>query len=60
MPNPEAVIRYGGYKRLSNFMPMQTIYSELFFLDKYWPDYDKQDFINVIEETGLLYLLQHQ
>lgn len=49
-PNPEAVVRYGGYKRLSNFMPMQTIYSELFFLDKYWPDYDKQDFINVIEE----------
>lgn len=43
IPSPDAVVRYGGYKRLSNFMPLQTIYSELFFLDKYWPDFDKND-----------------
>lgn len=48
LPFPEAVLRYGGYNRLSNFMPVQTAYSELFFTDKFWPDYDKQDFCDVI------------
>jgi len=47
---PDAVIRYGGYKRLSNFLPLQTIYSELFFLDKLWPDYDRSDLEGVIAE----------
>ena len=47
IPNPDAVLRYGGYKRLSNFLPIQTIYSELFFIDKLWPDYHKEDFWEV-------------
>ena len=50
LPMPDAIIRYGGYKRLSNFMPLQSIYSELFFTDKMWPDYDKKDFEDVVEE----------
>lgn len=48
MPNPDVILRYGGYKRLSNFLPMQSIYSELFFTDKYWPDYSPEDFLSVI------------
>ncbi len=52
LPFPDAVLRYGGYKRLSNFMPLQTAYSELFFTDKYWPEYDKNDFLSVIENFG--------
>lgn len=52
LPFPDAVLRYGGYKRLSNFMPLQTAYSELFFTDKYWPEYDKNDFLSVIEKFG--------
>lgn len=40
VPNPDLVIRYGGYKRLSNFMPLQTAYSELYFLDTLWPDFE--------------------
>lgn len=52
LPFPDAVLRYGGYKRLSNFMPLQTAYSELFFTDKYWPEYDKSDFLSVIENFG--------
>lgn len=50
LPLPEAVLRYGGYKRLSNFMPVQTVYSELFFTDKYWPEYEREDFCKVIND----------
>lgn len=42
-PNPDLIIRTGGFKRLSNFMPWQSAYSELLFLDKYWPDMTTQD-----------------
>lgn len=47
---PEAVLRYGCYRRLSNFLPLQTVYSELFFIDKLWPDYSKEDIIKVMQE----------
>ncbi|MDD4315682.1 MAG: polyprenyl diphosphate synthase [Clostridia bacterium] len=50
IPDPDVVLRYGGYKRLSNFMPLQTAYSELFFTHKLWPDFDKEDIIAVIKE----------
>lgn len=43
LPDPDAVVRYGGYKRLSNFMPLQCAYSELFFFEKYWPDFQRED-----------------
>jgi tritrans,polycis-undecaprenyl-diphosphate synthase [geranylgeranyl-diphosphate specific] len=47
---PEIVIRTSGEHRISNFLPWQTIYSELFFLDKHWPDFSKEDLVNVIDE----------
>ncbi|MDD3947164.1 MAG: polyprenyl diphosphate synthase [Clostridia bacterium] len=43
LPDPDAVWRFGGYKRLSNFLPLQTVYSELFFTEKLWPDFQKED-----------------
>ena len=43
VPNPDLVIRTGGYKRLSNFMPYQTAYSELYFTDCLWPDFTVKD-----------------
>lgn len=43
MPDPDVVLRYGGYQRLSNFLPLQCVYSELFFTDKYWPDFTESD-----------------
>ncbi len=52
LPEPDAVLRYGGYKRLSNFLPVQTVYSELFFIDKLWPDYAKEDVLELISEFG--------
>ncbi|GIU69719.1 MAG: UDP diphosphate synthase [Candidatus Woesearchaeota archaeon] len=47
---PDIIIRTGGEKRTSNFLPWQSIYSEWFFLDKTWPEFEKEDFINIIEE----------
>ncbi len=40
---PDLVIRVGGEKRLSNFLLWQTAYSELYFLDKLWPDFNEKD-----------------
>jgi len=50
IPDPDLIIRTGGEKRLSNFLPWQSVYSELFFLDTYWPDFSKEDFNAVLLE----------
>ncbi|MDR3186039.1 MAG: di-trans,poly-cis-decaprenylcistransferase [Christensenellaceae bacterium] len=49
MPDPELVVRYGGHKRLSNFMPLQTAYSDFLFLDKLWPEFIESDIDNFID-----------
>lgn len=48
--DPEIIIRTGGEKRTSNFLPWQGIYSEWFFMDKTWPEIEKQDLIAILEE----------
>ena len=48
MPDPDILIRTGGHRRLSNFMLWQLAYSELFFLDKLWPDFNQKDFKNIL------------
>jgi tritrans,polycis-undecaprenyl-diphosphate synthase [geranylgeranyl-diphosphate specific] len=50
---PDLVIRTGGEKRLSNFLPFQSVYSELIFLDKMWPEFTNQDLLDCIEEFRL-------
>ncbi len=47
---PDLIIRTGGERRTSNFLPWQSIYSEWIFLDKMWPEFEKQDLINCINE----------
>ncbi|MBU3957499.1 MAG: di-trans,poly-cis-decaprenylcistransferase [Nanoarchaeota archaeon] len=49
-PYPDMIIRTGGEKRLSNFLLWQSAYSELFFVDKLWPEFTKEDFLKTIEE----------
>lgn len=49
-PDPDIVIRTGGQKRLSNFLLWESAYSELFFLDIFWPDFSKKNLTDVIEE----------
>ena len=48
MPNPDILIRTGGYKRLSNFMLWQLAYSELYFLNKFWPEFNSRDLRKII------------
>ncbi|MEK7178671.1 MAG: polyprenyl diphosphate synthase [Patescibacteria group bacterium] len=50
MPDPDLIIRTGGERRLSNFLPWQSVYSELFFEDTYWPDFEKEDFTRILKE----------
>ncbi len=42
-PDPELVIRTGGRIRLSNFLLWQTAYSELYFTNKLWPDFNEKE-----------------
>lgn len=48
--SPDLIIRTGGEKRTSNFLPWQAAYSELFFLDKMWPEFEEQDLVNCVQE----------
>ena len=46
----DILIRPGGEKRLSNFLLWQNSYAELFFLEKLWPEFEKEDLIKIIDE----------
>ena len=46
----DILIRPGGEKRISNFLLWQSCYAELFFIDKLWPEFTKQDLIDIINE----------
>ncbi len=48
LPDPDILIRTGGKKRLSNFMLWQLAYTELNFLDKLWPDINKNDLKRIV------------
>lgn len=50
IPDPDILIRTGGRKRLSNFMLWQLAYSELYFLDKLWPDFLPSDLKKIIKD----------
>ena len=45
----DLLIRTGGDNRISNFLLYQIAYTEICFVNKYWPDFTKRDFLNCIE-----------
>ncbi len=47
---PDLVIRPGGEMRMSNFLLWQSSYAELFFIEKLWPEFTKEDLIKCVEE----------
>jgi len=49
VPDPDLVIRTGGEQRISNFLLWQSAYSEFFFSDLLWPDFDEQALDTAIE-----------
>jgi undecaprenyl diphosphate synthase len=48
VPDPELLIRTSGEQRISNFLLWQIAYSELFFTDQLWPDFNKEMFFEAI------------
>ena len=49
IPNPDLLVRTSGEHRVSNFLLWQIAYSELLFVDKYWPDFRKEDLYRAVE-----------
>ena len=47
--NIDLLIRTGGNRRISNFLLYQIAYTEISFVNKYWPDFTKEDFVECID-----------
>lgn len=52
VPDPDLMIRTGGDQRISNFLLWQCAYAEFIFVDCFWPDFSRQNFIDAIAEFG--------
>jgi undecaprenyl diphosphate synthase len=48
-PEPDLFIRTGGEQRISNFLLWQLAYTELYFTDTLWPDFDRKEFQRAID-----------
>lgn len=53
MPDPDIIVRTSGEKRLSNFLPWQSVYSELFFIDTLWPDFTEAEFEDILNQYAM-------
>ena len=45
----DLVIRWGGMRRLSGFLPVQSVYADFYVLDRLWPDFQPEDFAQALE-----------
>ena len=52
VPDPDLIIRTAGDKRLSNFLLWQSAYSELAFTRTLWPDFDEEEYAEILEDFG--------
>lgn len=53
LPDPDLIIRTSGEQRISNFLLWQAAYSEFVFVDEYWPDFNEEVFVRVLETFAL-------
>lgn len=44
----DLIIRWGGRRRLSGFLPVQSIYSDFYIIDDFWPDFKEQHFLDAV------------
>ena len=49
LPDPDLLIRTGGYQRLSNFIMYNLTYTELFFTETLWPDFSENEYQSIID-----------
>ena len=50
IPDPDLLIRTSGEQRLSNFLLYQLAYTELYFTETLWPDFDKKEYLKALDE----------
>jgi undecaprenyl diphosphate synthase len=53
LPEPDLFIRTSGEQRISNFLLWQLAYTELYFTDTLWPDFDEQVFVDALHQFSL-------
>lgn len=49
IPRIDLVIRWGGMRRLSGFLPLQTVYSDFYIIDELWPDFQEKQFQDALQ-----------
>ena len=54
IPDPDILVRTGGFSRLSDFLIYQSSFTELFFLKKLWPDLNKNDVSKIFSKYNLI------
>jgi undecaprenyl diphosphate synthase len=45
----DLIIRWGGRRRLSGFLPVQSVYSDFYVVDDYWPDFKEQHLLDALK-----------
>lgn len=48
IPRVDLIIRWGGCRRLSGFLPAQSVYADFYIIDDYWPDFNKTHFLDAL------------
>lgn len=48
IPRIDLIIRWGGRRRLSGFLPIQSVYSDFYVIDEYWPDFKPEHFFRAL------------
>lgn len=48
IPKIDLIIRWGGRRRLSGFLPVQSVYSDFYIIDDYWPSFKKSHFLDAL------------
>jgi len=50
LPDPDLLIRTSGEKRISNFLLWQLSYTELYFTEKFWPEFNEEEFLKALSD----------